>query len=134
MISFAPKTARPIPRRRRRPVTSCVECRRRKVRCDRRDPCNSCKVLRVCCTYTSQAGQSASAIQVSQYPATSTAPPIVYSNLSNTATVENLHEPDSSVTSVTKEAQDVMQNRLLSLNKSRFFGQSHWTNCGYGVS
>ncbi len=30
------------PRRRRRPAHSCVECRRRKVKCDRNQPCNNC--------------------------------------------------------------------------------------------
>jgi len=30
-------------RKRRRPALSCVECRRRKIKCDRNDPCNHCK-------------------------------------------------------------------------------------------
>lgn len=29
-------------RRRRRPAHSCIECRRRKVRCDRKEPCGQC--------------------------------------------------------------------------------------------
>jgi hypothetical protein len=32
----------PEPRKRRRPPLSCVQCRRRKVKCDRNLPCNRC--------------------------------------------------------------------------------------------
>lgn len=31
------------PRKRRRPALSCIECRRRKIKCDRNMPCNHCK-------------------------------------------------------------------------------------------
>lgn len=32
----------PPPRKRRRPALSCVQCRRRKIKCDRNDPCTQC--------------------------------------------------------------------------------------------
>ena len=35
--------ATPLFRKRRRPALSCLECRRRKIKCDRNDPCNHCK-------------------------------------------------------------------------------------------
>jgi hypothetical protein len=39
-------------KRRRRPALSCVECRNRKVRCDRRKPCGACTQIRsTTCTY-----------------------------------------------------------------------------------
>lgn len=40
-------------RKRHRPSYSCVECRRRKVRCDRSQPCNQCTAhdVSVACTY-----------------------------------------------------------------------------------
>lgn len=38
-------------RRRRRPALSCRECRRRKIRCDRNDPCNHCVRHKAQCTY-----------------------------------------------------------------------------------
>ncbi len=39
-------------RRRNRPALSCIQCRTRKVRCDRNEPCNSCvKSKIVNCTY-----------------------------------------------------------------------------------
>lgn len=40
------------PRKRRRPALSCVQCRRRKIKCDRNTPCNNCmqsKKAATCC-------------------------------------------------------------------------------------
>jgi hypothetical protein len=44
-----------VPRKRRRPALSCVQCRRRKVKCDRNNPCGQCMLLRNSdpCTYSS---------------------------------------------------------------------------------
>lgn len=39
------------PHRRRRPARSCIECRRRKIRCDRNDPCTRCASIHIRCTY-----------------------------------------------------------------------------------
>ena len=39
------------PRRRRRPALSCLECRRRKIKCDRNDPCAHCVSAKTQCTY-----------------------------------------------------------------------------------
>ena len=39
------------PRRRRRPALSCLECQRRKIKCDRNDPCARCITVRTKCTY-----------------------------------------------------------------------------------
>lgn len=42
-------------KRRRRPALSCVECRSRKVRCDREKPCGACvRVKSMTCTYRPQ--------------------------------------------------------------------------------
>jgi hypothetical protein len=38
-------------RRRRRPALSCFECRRRKIKCDRNDPCAHCVSTRTQCNY-----------------------------------------------------------------------------------
>jgi len=38
-------------RRRRRPALSCVECRRRKIKCDRNNPCSHCVSTKARCTY-----------------------------------------------------------------------------------
>ncbi|OTA58346.1 hypothetical protein K449DRAFT_373818 [Hypoxylon sp. EC38] len=39
------------PRRRRRPALSCLECRRRKIKCDRNEPCAHCTSAKLQCTY-----------------------------------------------------------------------------------
>ncbi|KAK5196206.1 hypothetical protein LTR99_004995 [Exophiala xenobiotica] len=39
------------PRRRRRPALSCLECRRRKIKCDRNEPCTHCVSAKIQCTY-----------------------------------------------------------------------------------
>jgi len=38
-------------RRRRRPALSCLECRRRKIKCDRNDPCTNCTLNRCQCSF-----------------------------------------------------------------------------------
>lgn len=38
-------------KRRRRLALSCIECRRRKIRCDRNDPCTHCVSVRIQCTF-----------------------------------------------------------------------------------
>ncbi|KAI0828428.1 hypothetical protein F5Y06DRAFT_290971 [Hypoxylon sp. FL0890] len=39
------------PRRRRRPALSCLECRRRKIKCNRSEPCAHCVSAKLECTY-----------------------------------------------------------------------------------
>lgn len=39
-------------RKRKRPALSCVECRRRKIRCDRSHPCSQCRTINSRCTFT----------------------------------------------------------------------------------
>lgn len=40
------------PRRRNRPALSCIQCRTRKIRCDRNEPCASCMKSKIVnCTY-----------------------------------------------------------------------------------
>ena len=42
------------PKRRRRPALSCIQCRRRKVKCDQKNPCNQCQRSEgVICTFSS---------------------------------------------------------------------------------
>ena len=43
---------KPEPRRRRRPALSCIECRRRKIKCDRTEPCRNCVSTDSQCTYS----------------------------------------------------------------------------------
>ncbi|KAM4058866.1 fungal zn(2)-Cys(6) binuclear cluster domain-containing protein [Hirsutella rhossiliensis] len=45
-------------RRRRRPALSCLECRRRKIKCDRNDPCAHCVSAETPCTYNVHGSES----------------------------------------------------------------------------
>lgn len=38
-------------RRRQRPAFSCLECRRRKIKCDRKDPCSHCVSVAIQCVH-----------------------------------------------------------------------------------
>lgn len=51
------------PRRRRRIARSCIECRRRKIRCDRKDPCTHCVATQLTCIYKGYGGQPSSLLQ-----------------------------------------------------------------------
>jgi hypothetical protein len=54
-IRTAEKDGEGPAKRRRRPALSCVECRSRKVRCDRGKPCGACTRMRsTTCTYRPQ--------------------------------------------------------------------------------
>jgi hypothetical protein len=46
-------------RKRRRPAVACIECRRRKVKCDRAFPCKSCVLGASLCTYDGSLGSGA---------------------------------------------------------------------------
>ncbi|KAG9233581.1 fungal-specific transcription factor domain-containing protein [Amylocarpus encephaloides] len=52
-VAPEPRTAAPSQRKRRRPALSCVECRRRKIKCDRNIPCAPCTQSKsATCTYS----------------------------------------------------------------------------------
>ena len=53
--------------RRRRPALSCLECRRRKIKCDRKDPCTHCITTQAQCVYKVYRNE-ASAQQQQQQP------------------------------------------------------------------
>jgi hypothetical protein len=46
----APPSQKPI-RRRMRMITSCLECRRRKLKCEKKSPCHNCKRFQRECVY-----------------------------------------------------------------------------------
>nr|A0A2U8U2K7.1 RecName: Full=Transcription factor asR3; AltName: Full=Xenovulene A biosynthesis cluster protein R3 [Sarocladium sp. 'schorii']AFD18258.1 R3 [Sarocladium strictum]AWM95792.1 transcription factor [Sarocladium sp. 'schorii'] len=60
------KQQSPPPRRRRRPMLSCWECRRRKIKCDRNDPCAHCIRHETQCVFTAHTGTVATDSDVSR--------------------------------------------------------------------
>ena len=46
------------PRRRRRPALSCLECRRRKIKCDQKNPCGRCTLKMLTCLFSPTAAMT----------------------------------------------------------------------------
>ncbi|KAB8231585.1 transcription factor domain-containing protein [Aspergillus alliaceus] len=96
-------------RKRRRPAYSCTECRRRKVRCDRNQPCNQCTGHDVAfaCTYEEHPRSLAVGQQKRQIQ----------------RTPEELPSPDTSLHS------SATSNQIRgTVSKTRVFGRGHWMN------
>lgn len=52
------------PRKRRRPALACEECRKRKIKCDRNNPCVHCKASKaLVCSYRSNYSSTAPQVQ-----------------------------------------------------------------------
>jgi hypothetical protein len=152
------------PRKRRRPPQSCEECRRRKVKCDRAEPCNRCILFHKHCRYGNAASNSKAthnegvntfrasrgiARAEQEHPTRAalsevvTSPTTRIDSESGTApaySVPGKHQQradDHGVATSGSEAQRIVSTEnwsspydvhRLSLNKSRYFGGSHWTN------
>lgn len=55
------------PQRRRRPALSCLECRRRKIKCDRNDPCTHCVSAKLRCAFKFYSNGPATSLQGSSW-------------------------------------------------------------------
>ena len=53
-------------RRRRRPALSCLECRRRKIKCDRNDPCAHCIAAKTKCAFRIYRDEASAQTQAQQ--------------------------------------------------------------------
>lgn len=62
----APAAAVPRVRRRNRMITSCLECRRRKLRCDKLHPCTNCSKNSRDCLFLAPALDSASQMKLTE--------------------------------------------------------------------
>ncbi|KAL9627631.1 MAG: hypothetical protein Q9204_006436 [Flavoplaca sp. TL-2023a] len=61
-----PPTAAPRVRRRNRMITSCLECRRRKLKCDKSHPCANCTKNTRDCVFLAPALDSASQMKLTE--------------------------------------------------------------------
>ncbi|KAF7629539.1 hypothetical protein AFLA_013253 [Aspergillus flavus NRRL3357] len=95
-------------RKRRRPAYSCTECRRRKVRCDRSQPCNQCtkQDVALSCTYEEHPRAVPRSQQTRRQQSTPQEPPSV---------------DDSAHSSSTRGIRGT-------ISKTRVFGHGHWMN------
>ncbi|KAL4894751.1 hypothetical protein BDV59DRAFT_163801 [Aspergillus ambiguus] len=101
-------------RKRRRPAYSCIECRRRKVRCDRATPCGQCTAHNApSCTYAER------------YPRASqhTESPTKESRQQQKAP-EQAVQPHSAEPRTSGAPTRIRG----ALNKTRVFGYGHWMN------
>ena len=143
------------PRRRRRPALSCQQCRRRKIKCDRTDPCNHCISASSSCTYSTPVGPPrprdrgvsleatplvASVVSPSrQQPETCTPrlppTPLIHDTGPTTEASRLWQIPESAIE--TNKSDDVRGLELpppqLVLNKTRILRWSHWTGTGQEV-
>lgn len=62
----APGTASSHVRRRNRMITSCLECRRRKLRCDKSHPCTNCTKFHQDCMFLAPALDTASQLRLTE--------------------------------------------------------------------
>lgn len=151
----------PNPRKRRRSARSCQECQRRKVKCDRSEPCSHCVLSKKQCHYGPGSAQ-ASRIVDGRAPASQIRASNGHGNgpyatppTASTSVIGPSPASDASrLTGCAPEAQLTAQpsrrftessqlgaptnanldnletgsrDERISLNKSRLFGQSHWT-------
>jgi len=133
------------PRKRRRPALSCVECRKRKVKCDRRRPCGPCTRTRMpTCTYRPDPllGERLTARETSAIGASAVVVEAIAANPSQSEMAEKnriiqeltdrLHELESKLSSSAKtqsnSSNDGSQPRASQFVKSKFYGESHWNN------
>lgn len=156
---------RPNSRRRCRPSRSCRECRRRKVKCDRLEPCGHCVLSKKQCHYghgLAQASRSvnepASTSQVVPGRGPNVHVHVPYATPPQASVSAIGPSPASDASRLTGRVPDAQltaqpsrgiarssdlgattntnldniaaapQDGRISLNKSRLFGQSHWTN------
>ncbi|KAH6652057.1 hypothetical protein BKA67DRAFT_345316 [Truncatella angustata] len=76
-------------RRRRRPALSCVQCRRRKIKCDRGDPCAHCLTAKSQCTYRLYGGEPGARQESVCHPST-------ISSVPNARTISSPQYPGNS--------------------------------------
>lgn len=102
-------------RKRRRPAHSCVECRRRKVRCDRANPCSQCVAHNApSCTFTDNRRITSD-----------------HNLRESQATKQQEHRtsiiPDGSPSSNISPPTPAPSGRIHGTqSKTRVFGQGHW--------
>ncbi|KAJ5496538.1 hypothetical protein N7463_008525 [Penicillium fimorum] len=111
-----------VQRKRKRPLLSCVECRRRKISCDREDPCGRCAKAEIPCVYQAQPNQPVSRPSIPSEAATRRmiTPPLALNSpiisQSGSTLKPDRHEPPP-----TGEVRGI-------LSKARLLGTTHTIN------
>ena len=111
-------------RKRRRPAFSCTACRRRKVRCDRANPCRQCVTQNnaSACTYEQNRNSFANR---------ETAPPTSSETnyqRQNVFQERNGGQPSHTPHASSQQAASTPGQIRGMVSKTRVFGQGHWMN------
>lgn len=107
------------PRKRRRPAHSCVECRRRKVRCDRNKPCTQCTTHKfVPCVY--EDGKLSSR--------TPTESPVIAFEETQQTDGQTLPTSDEHLPRASPRVSAPAGPIRGTVSKTRIFGHGHWMN------
>lgn len=118
------------PRRRRRPALSCLECRRRKIRCDRNEPCTNCVSTQTQCNFEFNSNEPVPIRQQSQLGAipspspsvtTATTVPSKQNNVPNTILHNDIRQPIRPQDTELPDLRDLLR-RVQLLEKSAASG------------
>ena len=111
----------PVPRKRRRPARSCVECRRRKVRCDRKKPCGQCVAQ------NSPSCDFAVNVHYSSLLTSTSLPETIeeQQHILPTPNTSSIHH-DASIASSPQSSTPSSRPIRGSQSKTRVFGHGHW--------
>jgi hypothetical protein len=96
-------------RRRRRLALSCIECRRRKIKCDKKDPCSNCITAKSQCLYAIYGNAPATRKPASRLRSSSSA--------STSVASRNLLVPPSSTQDTDHDIRDLLE-RIQKLEQS----------------
>ncbi|GLB19999.1 hypothetical protein AtubIFM61612_009925 [Aspergillus tubingensis] len=111
-------------RKRRRPAYSCVSCRRRKVRCDRANPCQQCVTQNIASICTYEQNRNA---RVGRETVPSTTNEANYQR-QNVLQEGNSGQPSHTPHASSQQAASTTGQIRGMVSKTRVFGQGHWMN------
>lgn len=111
-------------RKRRRPAYSCVSCRRRKVRCDRANPCRQCVAQNIASTCTYEQNRNARVGHETVLSTTNEANHQRQNVLQESNSGQPSHTPHAS----SQQAASTPGQIRGMVSKTRVFGQGHWMN------
>ena len=144
MTASPKRTMEREPLRRRRPALSCVGCRRRKIKCDRTDPCAHCVSTNSQCVYKVAYGnepvipqppQQCSSLDYVPSPLVPIAdPPEPRADLDTQHILQRVQMLEQSLTDRDiLVRQSELRGSPIILNKTRILRWSHWMGTGQEV-
>lgn len=135
----------PHQRRRRRTALSCTECRRRKLKCDRKHPCSNCITAKATCSFDHSHGRHevSNSSRNPEYDPSPRTQSHAFLPSAPTGEPDHVDEEEQSGTQLQPESpsdadrqprtsQDILQrasrlaHRGIHMNKTKTLRSSHW--------